>query len=208
MLRNQQDNKFNEKAGQHFHLPTTTLYRTKRKRLRSADTLLKIPSKVLANLYHLAVVFTWWFHLFFWLGANSNGKLYGPRTHIYAPKRDGSWQQINFTPPSAWLLLQHPRAAPWYPAPFSHLPTAAFIARRFSVSVSSRLRCGIIRKMSLLVWILRNSNGGKGKMEQKTGAVGNTLRENMWKVLTGILPLFKNISLRMFAIIFWIPLGL
>jgi len=146
--------------------------------------------------------------LFFWLGANSNGKLYGPRTHIYAPKRDGSWQQINFTPPSAWLLLQHPPAAPWDPAPFSHLPTAAFIARRFSVSVSSRLRCGIIRKMSLLVWILRNSNGGKGKMEQKTGAVGNTLRENMWKVLTGILPLFKNISLRMFAIIFWIPLGL
>jgi len=59
MLRNQQDNKFNEKAGQHFHLPATTLYRTKRKRLRSADTLLKIPSKVLANLYHLAVVFTW-----------------------------------------------------------------------------------------------------------------------------------------------------
>lgn len=26
----------------------------------------------------------------------SNGKLYGQRTHIYAPKRDGSWQQINF----------------------------------------------------------------------------------------------------------------
>lgn len=111
-------------------------------------------------------------------------------THTYI--RSKTWRVLaanKFSPPSRLLLQPAAVCAPWAPwatwAPLARIrtrrsqpPDAAFIARRFSVSVSSRLRCGIIRKMSLLVWILRNSSeGGMGNGTKDRSSWKNTERK-------------------------------
>jgi len=49
--------------------------------------------------------------------------------------------------------------------------------------------------------------GGKGKWNRKQEQSATHSGKKCGKVLKGILPLLKNISLSMFVIIFWIPLG-